>query len=67
VVVECLKLYLDVRGLHDLVDFPILLAADEVPVFIRQFDLEANLVMEGLNDGVGKVNQQKFKKSLSLP
>ena len=48
VVVEGFELDLDVRSLHDLVNLAILLAADELSVFIGQFDLEAYLVMEGL-------------------
>ena len=48
VLIERLEFDLDVSGLHDLVDFAVLLAANELPMFIGEFNLEANLVMEGL-------------------
>jgi len=48
VVVESLELDLDIGSLHDLVDFAILLPADELPVFVRELNLETNLVVEGL-------------------
>lgn len=48
VVVECFELDLHIGRLHYLVDFAILLAADEFPVFVGKLDLEANFVVEGL-------------------
>ena len=48
VVVEGLKLDLDVGRLHDLVDLAILLAADELAVLVSELNLEAYLVMIGL-------------------
>ena len=48
VLIERLEFDLDVSGLHDLVDFAVLLAANELPMFIGEFNLEADLVMEGL-------------------
>jgi len=48
VVVERLKLDFDIGRLHDFVDLAVLLSADEVAVFVRQFNLEADLVMEVL-------------------
>ena len=48
VFVESLKLNLHVSSLHDLVDLAVLLPADEFAVLIRELNLEANLVVEGL-------------------
>lgn len=48
VVVEGLEFDLCIGGLHDLIDFAVLLAADELSVFICELDLEADLVVEGL-------------------
>ena len=48
VLVEGLELDLDVGGLHDLVDLAVPLPADEFAVLIRELNLEANLVVEGL-------------------
>ena len=48
VFVERLELDLDVSGLHNLVDLAVLLPADEFAVLIRELNLEANLVVEGL-------------------
>ena len=47
-VVERLELDLHIGCLHDLVDLAILLPADEFAVLIRELNLEANLVVEGL-------------------
>lgn len=48
VVVEGFKLDLDVGGFHDLVELAVLLARDELAVFVGELDLEADLVVEGL-------------------
>ena len=48
VLVEGFKLDLDICGLHDLVDFAILLPADELSMLVSELNLETNLVMEGL-------------------
>ena len=50
VVVESLELDLDIRHLHNLVDFAILLAANELAVLVGELDLEANLMVEGLQE-----------------
>ena len=55
VLIECLEFDLDVGGLHDLVDLAVLLAADELPVLVRELNLEAYLVVEGLNTDVRTV------------
>ena len=47
-LVECLELDLDVGGLHDLVYLAVLLSAYELAMFVGEFYLEANLVMERL-------------------
>ena len=48
VVIEGLELDLDVGGLHDLVDFAVLLSTDKLAVLVGELDLEADLVVEGL-------------------
>jgi hypothetical protein len=48
IVVERLELDLDVGRLHDLVEFAVLLARDELAVFVRELDLEPDLVVERL-------------------
>lgn len=47
-VIEGLELDFHVRRLHDLVDFAILLPANELPVLVCKLNLEPDLVMEGL-------------------
>lgn len=47
-VIESLKLDFDVCGLHDLVNFTVLLSTNELAVFVGQFNLEADLVVESL-------------------
>jgi hypothetical protein len=48
VVIESLELNFDIRSLHDLVDFSVLLPTYELPVLIGQLYLESDLVMESL-------------------
>jgi len=48
VVVEGVELDLGARGLHDLVNLAVLLAADKVSVLVRQLDVKADLVVEVL-------------------
>lgn len=48
VIVERFEFDFHVRRLHDLIDLPVLLATDELAVFVCELDLEAYLVVEGL-------------------
>ena len=52
-VVESLKLDLDISTLHNFVDFPVLFAANKFTVVIRKFDLKADLMMKGLVRSLG--------------
>ena len=45
VIVQRLKFYLDVAGLHDFVDLSVLLSADKFTMLVRKFDLKADLVL----------------------
>lgn len=47
-LIKRLELDFDVGRLHNLVDFTVLLSTYELAVFVRELDLEADLVMEGL-------------------
>jgi hypothetical protein len=47
-VVEGLELDFHVGSLHNLVDFAILLPADELPMFVGKFNLEPYLMVERL-------------------
>ena len=47
-VVKRLELDLHVGRLHNLVDFAVLFATDELAVLVSKLDLEAYLVVEGL-------------------
>ena len=47
-IVERLELNFGVCHRHDLVDLAVLLPADKLPMLIRELQLEANLVLEGL-------------------
>ena len=55
-VVERFEFDLDVGGLHNLVDFAVLLATDELPMFIGELDLEANFMVERL---ANQLNREK--------
>lgn len=48
VIVKRLEFYLDVAGLHDFVDLPVLLSTDKLAVLICKLDLKANLVLVDL-------------------
>ena len=58
-VIKSVELYLDIRILHDFVDFAILLATDEVTMLVRQFNLEPNFVMEGLGGPFSEIVMDK--------
>lgn len=45
-LVERLELDFHIRGLHDLIDLAVLLAADKLAMLVGQLNLEANLVVE---------------------
>lgn len=47
-VVERFKLDLHICRLHDLVDFAVLLSADELAVFVGELNLKSDFVMESL-------------------
>lgn len=47
-VVERLEFNLDVGGGHDFIDLAVFLAADEFTVFVGEFELEPDLVLETL-------------------
>ena len=46
IVVESLELDFDICGLHYFIDFTVLLATDKFTMLIREFNLEADFVME---------------------
>lgn len=50
VIIERLELDLDVGRLHNLVELAVLLARDEFSVLVRELNLEADLVMERLDE-----------------
>lgn len=50
VIVQRLEFDLDVAGLHDFVDFPVLLSTDELAVLVRKLDLETDLVLVNLSE-----------------
>ena len=58
-VIERLELDLDIRSLHDLIDFPILFTTDELAMFICQLNLEADFVMEILMEGTMSVSRKQ--------
>ena len=65
VLVERLELDFHIRGLHDLIDLAVLLAADKLAMLVGQLNLEANLVMECL---FRKHDQSvKIKTSVNIP
>lgn len=48
VIIQRLEFDLDVAGLHDLVDLSVLLSTDKLAMLVREFDLEADLVLVDL-------------------
>ena len=50
VIIQRLEFNLDVTGLHDLVDLSVLLSTNKLAVFVREFYLEANLVLVDLSE-----------------
>ena len=50
VIVQRLEFDLDVAGLHDFINFSVLLPANELAVLIRKLDLETNLVLVDLSE-----------------
>lgn len=50
VVVQSLELDLDIAGLHDFVDLPVLLSTNKLAVFVRKLDLEADFVLVNLSE-----------------
>jgi len=50
VIIQRLEFYLDVAGLHNLVDLSVLLSTNELAMLVREFDLEADLVLVDLSE-----------------
>ena len=56
-VIERLELDLDICRLHNFVNLAVLLSTDEFPMFICEFNLEANLVMKSLKQKSQEKNE----------
>ena len=50
VIIQRLEFDLDVAGLHDLVDLSVLLSTNKLAMLVREFDLEADLVLVDLSE-----------------